>query len=284
MPKPIRLLHAGLNRYFIVQDGHVYADIAGDGRIRKTAPYARLAEEALLSAAQYFDNYYDAPFPGAQSLDPQITSGGVLNDQEAARFASDPDGVAAKRPDLLGHLDFFDRAAADGLITLRENYCGWRELGFGVLRSLLLTIGSAVMFGRASDRFAIDIERIGEKRPRGSTGIYGPDGNVDRARLAAFAAAFDAAPDGVLTHDELEAALAERVSLGRIPRRQFGSLLALTARINGSRTVTRDQFVGLFDNSLFWAVASLPDRSGRRPLSSRSAGRVAHVDLESRSR
>jgi hypothetical protein len=59
--------------------------------------------------------------------------------------------------------------------------------------------------------------------------------------------------------------------------------MALTSRINGSRTVTRDQFVGLFDNSLFWAVASLPDRSGRRRLSS-SASRVADADLESRAR
>jgi len=36
--------------------------------------------------------------------------------------------------------------------------------------------------------------------------------------------------------------------------------------------------------SLFWAVASLPDRSGRRPLSSRSDNSLAHADLESRAR
>ena len=124
------------------------------------------------------------------------------------------------------------------------------------------------MFGRVIDRFGIDIERVGEKRPTGSTGIYGPDGNVDRPRLAAFAAVFDRSPDGVLTHDQLKAALDERVTLGKIPSRQFGSLLALTARINGAETITRDQFNGLFDNSLFWTAASLPDRSGRRRLSS----------------
>jgi hypothetical protein len=48
--------------------------------------------------------------------------------------------------------------------------------------------------------------------------------------------------------------------------------------------VTRDQFIGLFDNSLFWAVASLPDRSGRRPLSSRATSRADHVDFESGAR
>jgi len=60
--------------------------------------------------------------------------------------------------------------------------------------------------------------------------------------------------------------LAQRVELGRIPRRQFKSLLFLTERINGSKTVTKEQFLGLFDNSLFWVVASLPDRSGKRRL------------------
>ena len=80
-------------------------------------------------AARHFADYYDAPFPGAKSLDPLITSGGRLNEKEAARFARDPKGVVAKRPDLLGHLDFFDRADGDGMITIGESYRGWRDLG-----------------------------------------------------------------------------------------------------------------------------------------------------------
>jgi hypothetical protein len=264
--KPIRLFHSGLNQYFIVADGRVYTDVNGDGRIRRTGAYTGPAASVLLDAAQYFADYYEAPFPGAKSLDPEITSGGRLNDKEMARLEGDSQGVPARRPDLLAHLDFFDRADGDGLITLRENFRGWRQLGFGVVRSTILTIGAALIFGRPGDGFGIDVERIAEKRPRGSTGIYGPDGNVDRARLAVFAAVFDGSPDGLLTHDQLEAALAERVALGRIPRRQFRSLLALAARVNGSKTVTKDQFLGLFDNSLFWTVASLPDRSGKRRL------------------
>jgi hypothetical protein len=263
---PIRLFHAGLNRYFIVDGASVYADVRGDGRIRKSDRYAGPAESALVEAARFFATYYDAPFPGARSLNPQISSGGRLNANEAQRFAEDADGIVAKRPDLLAHLDFFDRRSGDGTIALGENFQGWRDLGFGVLRSLLLTLGSALVFGRAADGFAIDVERIAQKRPKGSSGIYGPDGNVDRARLAVFAAAFDGAANDTLTHGELRAALAQRARLGRIPRRQFESLLALTARINGSPIVTRDQFLGLFDNSLFWTVASLPDRSGRRRL------------------
>ncbi|MGH9410868.1 MAG: caleosin family protein [Vicinamibacterales bacterium] len=265
-PKPIRLAHSAVGRCFIVHDGRVYAEITGEGRIRQSDRYTGPAESPLLAAAQYFTDYYEAPFPGAKSRDPDISSGGRLNDKETVKFAEDPDGVPARRPDLFGHLDFFDRRNGDGMITLRENYLGWRDLGFGLLRSAVLTLGSALVFGRAADRFGIDVERIGEKRPKGATGIYDANGNVDRMRLAAFAAAFDESPIGVLTHQQLEAALAARATLGRIPRRQFRSLLALTARINRSNTVTRDQFLGLFDNSLFWLAASLPDRSGRRRL------------------
>jgi hypothetical protein len=167
----------------------------------------------------------------------------------------------------MGHLDFFDRKDCDGMIGLGENFRGWRDLGYGVVKSLVLTIGAAVVFGRAADGFGIDIERIGEKRPSGTTGIYGADGNVDQTRLAEFASVFDrASPRGVLTHDQLKEALAAKATLGTVPKRQFESLCLLTERINHSKTVTKQQFLGLYDNSLFWRVASLPDRSGKRTL------------------
>src|SRR5688572_8074376 len=261
MTRPLRLFHSGLQRYFIVASEIVYADTNGHGRISANSRYTGPAATALLAAARHFDDYYDAPFPGARSLDPEITSGGRLNDKETERFLRDPQGVIAKRPDLMGHLDFFDRSKGDGMIMPGENYRSWRALGFGVLKSVVLTVGSAVAFGRIADGFGIDVERIAEKRPRRSTQIYGPDGNVNHARLAEFAAAFG--PKSVLTHEQLKAALAEKVELGVISRRQFQSLFVLTEQINGSKTVTKEQFIGLFDNSLFWAAASLPPRSGR---------------------
>lgn len=273
MARPLRLFHAGAGSYFIVDHERVYAGQGGTERIAKGEPYAGPHEKALLEAAAYFDDYYDVPFPGAPSRDPEITSGGRLNAREAARFRTDPGGVAARRSDLAGHLDFFDGFDGDGVISLSENYRSWRRLGFGVVKSLIQTAGSAVIFGRAADRFGIDIERIGAKRPRGSTGIYDSDGNVDQSRLAEFLTAFDERPPlGVLTHDELRAALAARAHLGTVPRRQFESLCLLTARLNRSATVTKEQFRGLFDNSLFWTTASIPDPTGRRALSERRRG------------
>ena len=268
MVRPIRLFHAGLNQYFIVDvtgGGTVYADLDGDGRIAKQERYSGIAEPALVAAGHHFAEHYVTPFPGARSLDPEITSGGRLNAKEATTFTHDVKGVVARRPDLLGHLDFFDRRDGDGMISLGENYSGWRDLGYGVLKSLMLTLGSAVVFGRLSDGLAIDVERIGEKRPRGSTGIYGPDGNVNQARLAEFSSLFERSASGVLTHDELKAAL-EHAQLGTVPRRQFESMFLLTERLNGSKTVTKSQLLGLFDNSLFWRVASLPNKRGRRRL------------------
>lgn len=260
----MRLFHSGLGQHFIVDGEMVYADIDGDGKISKNERYNGPAAAALIGAARHFNDFFDAPFPGARSLDSQVTSGGRLNEKEMARFAADPKGVIAKRPDLMGHLDFFDRAHSDGMITLGENYRSWRDLGYGVLKSVVLTLGSAAVFGRLRDGFAIDVERIVEKRLKGSSRIYGPDGNVDRARLAEFAAMFGTS--GVLTHQQLRAALAQKVTLGSIPRRQFESLFLLTERINGAKTVTREQFLGLFDNSLFWTVVSLPRASGGRRL------------------
>lgn len=264
--RPLRLWHTELARHFVVEGDAVYADLDGDGRITRTERYTGDAAAALLAAARELDQVFEVPYAGAKGADPFVTSGGRLNTREAAAFAGTA-GVPVKRPDLLAHLDFFDRHDGDGRICLSENYRGWRDLGYGVWKALTLTIGSAAVFGRIGDRFAIDVERIGERRPRGSTGIYGADGNVDAARLAAFAAAFDRAPGGgVLTHDELRAALAAKAALGTVPRRQFESLCLLTEKLNGSKTVTREQFLGLFDNSLFWTVVSLADSAGKRRL------------------
>jgi Caleosin related protein len=261
MARPLRLHHADPGQYFIIDGSSVFADADGDGRISTRDRYAGDLGPALIAAARHFDAYYDVPYPGAKSVDPQVTSGGRLNLKEVSAFSST--GVIAKRPDLLGHLDFFDRRSGDGMITLSENYRSWRDLGYGGLKSLVLTLGSAVVFGRAADGFGIDVERIADKRPKGSTRIYGPDGNVDQARLREFAAVFGSAD--VLTHDELRAAIAAKVTLGAVPARQFESLFLLTGRANGRKTVTKAQFLGLFDNSLFWTVASMPQPvDGRR--------------------
>lgn len=262
MAAPLRLRHAALG-HFIVAGVDVHADLDADGRISRDDRYDGEAAAALRAGAAWLDAYFEPPFPGARSADPAISSGGPLNAVEAAAFAAGRP-VPAKRPDLLGHLDFFDRRDRDGRISLGENYRGWRDLGYGAWKAITLTIGSAVVFGRPGDGWAIDVERIGERRPRGSTRIYGPDGNVDQARLAEFAAAFDGG--GVLTHDQLRAALTAKAALGTVPRRQFESLCLLTERMNGSKTVTREQFVGLFDNSLFWTAASLTDAAGKRRL------------------
>ena len=69
----------------------------------------------LVAAARFLDEYYAAPFPGARTLDPSIVSGGRLNAREVSAFGS-ARGVMARRPDLMGHLDFFDRTSGDGWI------------------------------------------------------------------------------------------------------------------------------------------------------------------------
>lgn len=263
MPKLLRVHDARLQQWFIVQDGTVYADLDGDGRISHRDGCGADSHPTVARAAKFFDDYFEVPVPGTPSPEAGVSSAGTLNTREAAAFAAGPPGVAARRSDLLGHLDFFDRRSGDGFIGLGENYLGWRDLGFGRAKSLMQALGSALVFGRILQGLAIDIERIAERRPKAPSGIYGADGNVNRARLEEMAAMFDGQP--VMTHAAFRAALASRAHLGTVPARQFESLCALSAKSNGAATVTRTQFLGLFDNSLFWAAVSMPrGSSGRR--------------------
>jgi hypothetical protein len=62
------------------------------------------------------------------------------------------------------------------------------------------------------------------------------------------------AVDGKLGHRELEKLLANGGPLGRVSRGQFRSLVQLTTKLNGSPTVTREQFVGLYDGSLLYVA------------------------------
>ena len=109
MGTPMRLFHTGVGQYFIVDGDVVFGDLDADGYIGNGDRYDGPLRSALVDAARHILEYYDAPYPGAPSLDPLITSGGRLNEREGARFAAAGRGVIAKRPDLLAHLDFFDR-------------------------------------------------------------------------------------------------------------------------------------------------------------------------------
>jgi peroxygenase len=252
----------------IVEGARVYADINGDKRIAKNEEIGPSAlgsrYDVLIEATRFIERFCDTRVPGITNADGTIVSGARLNATEQLDFESG-DGTPETRTRLFEHLSFFDQKNS-GTVSPGDNYRGWRSLGFGVFKSLQLAAGSAAVFGRRHGGTVI-IAEIGTSRPSGATGIYDRDGNIDEARWAQFRAAFErTARSGVLTQDDAKAVLAEQVTLGTVPRRQFGSLYAVCEKMNGTKTITIDQMRSLYDGSLLYRAASLTDDSGRRRL------------------
>jgi hypothetical protein len=225
-----------------------------------------LGERVLKSVLEYLE--YFAPLPGNATPDGKLEVRGALSRTEERAFA-DGQRVASERPALLLHLDFFDRDL-DGRITLAESYAAWRALGFPVLRASWKTLLSALVFGRWRGGFAIEVDRIGERRYARSSGIFDRAGRIDTARLGACLAAFGA--NGELSFDAVIALLERCGADGKVSRTQFRSLFEVCARLNGGRqVVTAAQFRGLFDGSLLWLAACTPDNAGRRAWTARAA-------------
>lgn len=256
----IRLRDCATRTYFVVDSTArtVYADLKERGAMgRGDQPDAALAERALESAAHYAE-YFARAVPGTQTPDGKFFVRGPLTQAERAALGAGDD-VPTERSALQLHLDFFD-ADLDGRITLRENYRAWRGLGFSPLGAAVKAFFSALFFGWPT----IEIARI-QARRYASTGIFDRRGAIDQARLAPYLAQFDAA-GGELSFEQVLELLKHRSPRGGIvSRRQFGSLFAVCKRQNGNRKViTKAQFTGLFDGSLLWQAASMPNRAGRR--------------------
>jgi hypothetical protein len=281
MTPAIRLFHHDSNRHFIVAGGEVYADhkrirrITRDDRI--SGSLDGVARDELLQAARYFTTLYDVPVDGTSNVDRSIRSSGLLNRKELEQLQFDPAGVPAVRTALERHLDFFDAETLDGRITLGENWRAWRRLGYSYFKALIGSLGAAIIFGQIRDGLAIDIARISEKRPQNSSGLYDSNGQVNEALLAEYLTAFrEHASHGVITQDDARAILDRKASLGWVSTRQFASLFALCTLLNRhEKVITERQFVALFDGSLLYLAASIPDQHGRRRESQRVEGAAA---------
>ena len=264
MHAPLRLRRCDTRTYFVVDTAkaEVYADRDERGRAgRADVPDAALAALALASAREY-EEYFARAVPGTRTPDGEFDVRGPVPPAEQAELAVGGD-IPVERAALRLHLDFFD-PDLDGRITLAENYCGWRGLGFARLAALWKTLLSALLFGRIGTAMTIDIARFDDKRYAGSTGIFDREGRLDEARLGAYLAEFDLA-GGRLSFDETIALLDRNCAKGMVSRTQFRSLFNVCQRLNGNaKVITKAQFSGLFDGSLLWRAASMTDNAGRR--------------------
>ena len=254
----MRLRDSDTGTYYVVATAArtVCANLEERPRVsRADAVDGALAERALAAATEY-EEYFARAVPGTCTPDGKFLVRGGLTRAEVATLAAGRD-VPAERTALELHLDFFD-ADGDGAITLAENYRGWRALGFPRFKAALKVLFAVIVFG-----FRIDIEGIANRR-YASSGVFRPGGGIDELRLAPYLAEFKDAGDE-LGFAQVLAALERNADAGMVSRAQFRSLFAVCKRMNAGRdVVTKAQFVGLFDGSLFWQAASMTDRAGRR--------------------
>ena len=171
-----RLFHVNSRQHYIVVDDKVYSDLNDDGKVSR-ADVTNLEEhEILIQAAAYFLTQHDPRVPGIAGPDGSVINCGLLNRVEKADFEGA--GTWAARPLVQEHLSFFDPRGL-GRIGLWDNYRSWRDLGFGVLKSLVQTAGSALFFGWRQGG-TIVVDQV--PRPQGSTGsTTGPAISTSRA-------------------------------------------------------------------------------------------------------
>jgi len=265
-----RFRHQPTGQRVIVKDGRAYGDGNRDGRITAREQMNPPPGEVLDAAKQLAASYEPAYSVGAVAvIDGDWICEGPLSAAELAAFNGE--GVPNARTALQRHLDFFDLETLDGIISLGENWRGWRRLGYGWFRALTGTIGAAVLFGRPFARFSIDIANIRTRRRTERSGIYDDHGDVDTAVLDACLAEFDSRTGGdrdkPIPQDDalriVERVIQPRV-MGSVSTRQFRSLFDLCTRLNqGRRVITANQLVKLFDGSLLYLAAATPGRQGR---------------------
>ena len=273
MTSLVRIYDRQDKRHYLVDGDRVYTSRPEDPLLRKAAPAdaSQHPVAQLQAAARFFDEYFRAPYSGIATNDGRFVSRGRLNSREASQFNAGG-SIRGRRPALAEHLDFFDQSPADGMITVRENFFGWRALGFGLFRAALQTLLSSVLFGRVADGFAIDIDRISEKRKRGNTGLYDANGEVDLQRMQSFLDDFDRAAKEAgtlaISQEEAKAIIDRRANLGMVSSGQFRSLFKVCERVNNGRTITREQFQMLFEGTLLVYAASYPGRDGHAGIQS----------------
>ncbi len=279
MTSLVRIYDRQDKRHYLVDGDRVYTSRPEDPLLRKAAPAdaSQHPVAQLQAAARFFDEYFRAPYSGIATNDGRFVSRGRLNSGEAAKFAAG-EGVRGRRTALEEHLDFFDQSPADGMITLRENFIGWRALGYGTVAAGWQALLSGFVFGRIRTCLAIDIARISEERSgsQDRTRIYDDAGEVDEAWLELFLDDFDKAAEGAGTLAIPQEAALEIVQglakPGMVSRGQFRSLFRVCTRLNHGETITRQQFQALFEGSFLVMAASFPGRDGRAGIEALTPG------------
>ena len=255
-----RLLDTSTKRVVVVDPSSARAWSGEGGKIRAADELDGPVRSGALFAVSEIEQLFLGPVPGAATPGGEFVVAGAASPREL-KILTDGGSIEVGRSKLAQHLDFFD-SNRDGVLTIGEVFRGFRRLGFRIVPSAVKAAATVVLFGGLKNRFRIDIDEIGANRIRSSTGVYDSEGDIDVGKRAELLSEFEHR-GGALSEQDLRSILQKR-NIGFVSKSQFGSLMSVCARINGTRTITAEQFSDLFEGTLLWQAASLTDDSGRR--------------------
>jgi hypothetical protein len=265
----LRVDHAPTGQSFVVDltDGEVRADLDRDGRVQgrevlRTDPQGVTLKQ-ILDAAKAISTENDIPWPGATSDNhPGFVSGYKLAQDEVNRlkkYKGDPKdlGVAPRLTDLEVHTLMFNLLGRTmETARAKDNNTGWKIFEKSGLRALWQTMGSIAAFGNViKGTIALRTSDMAKRRPGKSTGIFGPDGNLNRARLESYrgvvrdiAAKYE---NGAIPEDAFLAMLKGNNAVNFLSKAQWESLFRLLERMYGKAELTLQNFDDFYSNKLF---------------------------------
>ncbi len=263
----LRVEHSGENRYFVVDisEGIVYADFENKGRL-----FARnvvheptvfgISTEEIMHAAHAIIEEHEKPWPGSHSADyPEYKSGWLLTQKEVnvlKKYQGDKtgEGVRARLTDLEAHILVFNLSNDIENLSFGEHLHGWRTIESSRMRALFQTVGSIFAFGKIF-KASIPLANLSKqsKRPKKATGVFGPDGNIDEARLAETTQIIEMLSNGYeggIPESVFLSALEEKELVDSLTKRQWGSLFRLIDRLTGKKAITTELFKEFYSGEL----------------------------------
>ena len=289
-----RFRHHPTEQTFLVDPAHgrvfgVHAGVpAITARDQLTdAASAGVRVDDLLSAARDFESLWKWPAPGTRfppappagtafpdawfaTFEGRLNQSGPLGDLEFRGFLDRVEerdltagaDVATERSALERHLSALDYRLR-GKLGLLDLYRAFGANRLPPVAALKKAVGALVVFGRGR---AVEIAKIGKRRPAARTRGFDEAGNVDPEILAQYRRLFDGTAADEIDQARLARFNASNFQGGFVSTEQWRTFFATCAALNRRPTVTFRQLAGLFEGRFEYVAASRVTADGRRPL------------------
>lgn len=263
----LRVEHKDKSYIVDLTDNIVFADLDNKDRIFSrdvliTDPDG-VTRQTLIDAAQAMCSEKTYPWPGYESpAHPGFVSGWLLTQDEVnrlKRYKGDEDekGVQVRLTDLEAHVLPFNLGRDIATASFSENLKGWRTFEKSGFRALFLAVGSTFKFGGLKNLVlgrGIPMAEMANRRPKKRTMIFDANGMIDEAQLTQYHEALQelakAHKDGLIPEKQFMEFLDQKGALDSLTKKQWGSFFRLLGRMGRANTISPEEFVGLYRNTL----------------------------------